>query len=60
MPVTVTKLQGNDIPENMRGPGIEVVFRVTDHQGNVQYLLDDVEAAQSAVRASDDHQAAKG
>jgi len=60
MPVTVSKLQGNDIPEEMRGPEVEVVFRVTDHEGKVKYLLDDVEAAQSAVRASDEHQAAKG
>ncbi|MEL7561375.1 hypothetical protein [Stutzerimonas chloritidismutans] len=59
MTVTVTKLRGNDIPEAMRGPDVQVVFRVTDHEGNTQYLLDDVEAAQSAVRASDNHQAGK-
>lgn len=54
MPVTVTKLQGNDIPLDMRGPDVDVVFRVIDQQGNEQYLLDDVEAAQLAVRASDE------
>lgn len=59
MSVTVTKLQGTDIPEEMRRPGLEVVFRITDHEGNMQYLLDDVEAAQRAVQASDDGQAAK-
>lgn len=59
MPVTVTKLQGDDIPENLRGPEVEVVFRVTDDAGNEQFLLDDVEAAQTAVRASDKAQESK-
>ena len=59
MPVTVTKLQGNDIPEKMRRPDVNVVFRVTDHQGNARYLFDEVEAAQRAVKASDESQAAK-
>ncbi len=54
MPVTVTRLQGSDIPEHIRGPGVDVVFRVTDDNGQVQYLLDDVEAAKTAVRASED------
>lgn len=54
MPVILTKLQGNDIPPDMRGPDVDVVFRVIDQQGNEQYLLDDVEAAQLAVRASDE------
>lgn len=54
MSVTVTKLQGNDIPPDMRGPDVEVVFRVIDQQGNEQYLFDDAEAAQVAVRASDE------
>ncbi|GAB6388836.1 hypothetical protein [Stutzerimonas marianensis] len=53
MPVSVTKLQGQDIPEHLRGPGVEVVFRVIDEQGKERYLLDDVEAAQTAVRASE-------
>jgi hypothetical protein len=59
MSVTVTKLRGNDIPEAMRGPDVQVVFRITDQEGNTQYLLDDVEAAQTAVRVSDDHHARK-
>lgn len=53
MPVTLTKLRGNDIPEHLRGPDVEVVFRVTDEAGNEQFVLNDVEAAQTAVRASD-------
>lgn len=53
MPVSVTKLQGQDIPEHLRRPGVEVVFRVIDEQGKERYLLDDVEAAQTAVRASE-------
>lgn len=59
MPVTVTKLRGDDIPENLRGPDVQVVFRVIDEVGNEQYLLDDVEAAQLAVRASEREQDAK-
>ena len=59
MSVTVTKLRGNDIPKAMRGPDVQVVFRITDHEVNTQYLLDDVEAAQTAVRVSDDHHARK-
>jgi hypothetical protein len=54
MPVIVSKLRGNDIPENLRSPDVEVVFRVIDRAGNEQFLLDEVEAAQSAVRASDE------
>ena len=53
MAVTVTKLQGDDIPEEMRGPDVEVVFRVIDERGDERYLLDDIEAAETAVRASD-------
>lgn len=59
MPVTVTQLRGDDIPENLRGPEVDVVFRVIDDAGNEQFLLDDVEAAQSAVRASDKAQESK-
>ncbi len=54
MPVTVTKLRGDDIPEHLRGPGVEVVFRVIDEKEQEHYLLDDVEAAKAAVRASDE------
>ncbi|MGK9066384.1 hypothetical protein [Stutzerimonas chloritidismutans] len=53
MPVTVTKLMGQDIPEHLRQPGVEVVFRVLDEQGQERYLLDDVEAAKVAVQASE-------
>lgn len=53
MPVTVTKLQGDAIPEHLRGSDVDVVFRVLDEKGQEQFLLDDVEAAKTAVRASD-------
>lgn len=59
MPVTVTKLQGDDIPEHLRGPAVEIVFRVTDEQGNERYLLDDIEAAKLAVRVSEEAQQSK-
>lgn len=54
MPVTVTKLQGDAIPEHLRGPDVDMVFRVINEHGQEQYLLDDVEAARTAVRASDE------
>lgn len=53
MSVTVSKLQRTDIPPDISGPVVEVAFLVFDQQGHGQYLLDDVEVAQTAVRASD-------
>jgi hypothetical protein len=53
MPVTVSKLQGDEIPMYLRGPDVTVVYRVVDEDGQEQYLLDDVEAARLAVRASE-------
>lgn len=54
MSVIVSKLRGNDIPEKLRRPDVEIVFRVIDRAGNEHFLLDEVEAAQRAVRASDE------
>ncbi len=56
MSVTVSKLQGDAIPEHLRGPDIWVVYRVTDAGGHSRYLTDEVEAAQLAVRLSDRQQ----
>ncbi|CEG50617.1 hypothetical protein [Stutzerimonas kunmingensis] len=56
MSVTVTKLEGDDIPEHLRHPDIAMVYRVTDANGNSRYLTDDVEAAQLAVNISDRQQ----
>ena len=56
MGVTVSKLQGDAIPEHLRGPDIWVVYRVTDAGGHSRYLTDEVEAAQLAVRLSDRQQ----
>ncbi|MFG3693486.1 hypothetical protein ACGFZ6_08905 [Stutzerimonas stutzeri] len=53
MPVTLSKLRGDAIPPHLRGPGIEVVYRVVDENGQVHDLLDDVEAARLVVQASD-------
>jgi hypothetical protein len=53
MPVTLSKLRGEEIPVHLRGPGVEVVYRVVDETGQVHDLLDDVEAARLAVQASD-------
>lgn len=53
MSVTVSKLQGTDIPPDMSGTVVEVAFLVFDQQGHGQYLLDDVEAAHTPVRVSD-------
>ncbi|WP_313087138.1 hypothetical protein [Pseudomonas sp.] len=53
MPVTLSKLRGEAIPVPLRGPDVEVVYRVVDAAGQVHDLLDEVEAAQLAVRASD-------
>ena len=50
MSVTVSKLQGDDIPEHLRGPDIRVVYRVTDAEGHSRYLTD--EAAQLAASAT--------
>jgi len=52
MSVTVSKLQGDEIPEHLRGPDI----RVTDAEGHSRYLTDEVEAAQLAVSISDRQQ----
>lgn len=57
MIVTVTKLEGDDIPEHLRGPDIQMVFRVTDADGHSRYLTDDIEAAKVAVTISDQQQA---
>ncbi|MHA6639521.1 hypothetical protein ACP6JA_12750 [Stutzerimonas frequens] len=56
MSVTLSKLQGDEIPEHLRGPAIRVIYRVTDADGHSRYLTDDVEAAQLAVRLSDRQQ----
>jgi len=56
MSVTVSKLQGDEIPEHLRGPDIRVVYRVTDAEGHSRYLTDAVEAAQLAVSISDRQQ----
>lgn len=45
MAVSVTTLQGGDIPEGLRASDADVVYRVID--GNEQYLFNDVEAAQA-------------
>ena len=42
MSVTVSKLQGDEIPEHLRGPDIRVVYRVTDAEGHSRYLTDEV------------------
>lgn len=56
MSVTVSKLQGDEIPEHLRGPDIRVVYRVTDAEGHSRYLTDEVEAAQLVVSISDRQQ----
>ena len=56
MSVTLSKLQGDEIPEHLRGPDIRVVYRVTDADGHSRYLTDAVEAAQLAVSISDRQQ----
>ena len=56
MSVTVTKLEGADIPEHLRHPDIATLYRVTDANGISRYLTDDVEAAQVAVSISERQQ----
>ena len=53
MPVTVSKLEGEQNPEHLQGPDVQRVFRVIDETGQEHYLLDDVEAARLAVSASE-------
>ncbi|MCQ2044549.1 hypothetical protein SAMN05216194_10335 [Stutzerimonas kunmingensis] len=56
MSVSLTKLEGDDIPEHLRHPDIARVYRVTDAHGHSRYLTDAVEAAQLAVSISDRQQ----
>lgn len=53
MAITVKKLKGSEIPKELRGPDVSVVYRVIDDKGIEHYCADDVEAAQLAVELSD-------
>lgn len=53
MAVIVAKLEGQDIPEGERRPGVEQVFRVTDADGAVHYRASDTQAAALAVELSE-------
>lgn len=53
MAVVVTKLEGEQIPEEMREASPQVLFRVTDVDGNAHYAQSDEEAAKLAVRLSE-------
>jgi uncharacterized spore protein YtfJ len=53
MAVVVTKLEGEQIPEEMREASPQVLFRVTGVDGNAHYAQSDEEAAKLAVRLSE-------
>lgn len=57
MAVTVTKLEGDDIPADQRSAEVEQVFKVTDDTGEAHYCIDDVEAAKLAVQLSEEQKA---
>jgi len=52
MAVTMLKLTGEDIPEDLRRPEREYVVRITDADANVTYRFDEEEAAAEVVRLS--------
>lgn len=53
MAVVVAKLEGEDIPEHLRGEQVNQVFRITNEEGESHYLTDDEEAARLAVKLSE-------
>lgn len=54
MAISVTKLSGEHIPAHLRRPNLTELFAVTDDDGTVYHLEDDVEAARLAVQLSDE------
>lgn len=53
MPVTVKKLEGDDIPPHHRQEGVTQVFRVTDDDGVEHFVDTDEAAAKLAVTLSE-------
>ncbi|MFS0826984.1 hypothetical protein [Pseudomonas phoenicis] len=53
MPVTVKKLEGDDIPPDHRQEGVTQIFRVTDDDGVEHFVDSDEAAAKLAVSFSE-------
>lgn len=53
MAVTVKRLEGQDIPPELRGEGVTEVFRVTDANGVSHFTETDEVAAKMAVDMSE-------
>ncbi len=53
MAISVKRLEGSEIPEDLRGEGVEQVFRVGPLDGKMQYVATEEEAASLAVELSE-------
>ncbi|WP_296268338.1 hypothetical protein [Pseudomonas sp. UBA6562] len=53
MPVTVKKLEGDDIPPHRRREDVTQIFRVTDDDGVEHFVDSDEAAAKLAVTLSE-------
>jgi hypothetical protein len=53
MAVKVVKVRGEDIPLELRAPGVDQVYKITGADGHIYHRQDDVEAARLAVNLSD-------
>jgi hypothetical protein len=53
MAVKVVKVHGEDIPPELRAPGVDQVYKITGDDGCFYHRQDDVEAARLAVNLSE-------
>lgn len=56
MAISVKKLEGDDVPEQYRAQGMDLVFQVQDAEGELHIRTNDEEAAALAVEFSEKDQ----